>query len=166
MKNKLSFKELRTIGLGTILVNFIIQKIFRVNSRVPYMVHYTSRVSMSHNIKIEDHVDSNTVYSSLASSNGLYINATNGINIAKNVMIASGVKLISANHDFKNRNQHVKSNPIDIEENVWLGANVIILPGVTIGENSIVGAGSVVTKDVPENVVVAGNPAKFIRKVI
>lgn len=165
MKNKLSFKELRTIGLGTVLVNFIIQKIFRVNSRVPFMVHFTSRIAMAQNINIEDHKESNTVYSSFASSNGLYLNATNGINIAKNIMIASGVKIISANHDFKNRNKHTKSDCINIEENVWLGTNVIVLPGITIGRNSIIGAGSVVTKDIPKNVVAAGNPAAVIREL-
>ncbi len=57
---------------------------------------------------------------------------------------------------------HIKSY-IRIEDNVWVGAGAIILPGVTIRKNSIVGAGSVVTKDVAESVVVAGNPAKVIR---
>jgi acetyltransferase-like isoleucine patch superfamily enzyme len=53
--------------------------------------------------------------------------------------------------------------PIVIKSRVWLGANVTVTPGVTIGENAIVGAGSVVTKDVPDNAIVAGVPAKIIR---
>ena len=165
MKNSLSFKELRAVVLGTILVNFIIQKIFRVNSKASFMVHYTSRISMAQNIHIEEHKESSTVYSSLASSNGLYMNGANGINIAKNVMIASGVKIISANHDFRKRNKQAKSNCINIEENVWLGANVIILPGVTIGKNSVIGAGGVVTKDIQKNVVAVGAPAVVIREL-
>jgi maltose O-acetyltransferase len=55
--------------------------------------------------------------------------------------------------------------PIKVEDNVWIGANATILPGVTIGKNSIVGAGAVVTKDVPENTIVGGNPAKVIRNI-
>ncbi|MNT86371.1 putative acetyltransferase [compost metagenome] len=52
-----------------------------------------------------------------------------------------------------------------VGNNVWFGGNVTVLPGVTIGDNSIIGAGSVVTKDIPANVVAVGNPCKVIRKV-
>jgi acetyltransferase-like isoleucine patch superfamily enzyme len=52
---------------------------------------------------------------------------------------------------------------VHIKRNVWIGVNVTILPGVTIGENAVVGAGTVVTKDVPDNAVVVGNPARVIR---
>lgn len=159
----LSFKNLRTIGLGTIVVNFIVQKIFRVNGKAPFMIHYTSRVNMPKNILIENDPDSASVYVSLASSNGVYINAYNGVTIGKNVLFASGVKIISANHDFTNRKKHLKTDPIHIEENVWIGADAVILPAVTIGKNSIIGAGSIVTKDIPDNVIVAGNPAKIIK---
>ncbi|MFC2694612.1 MAG: DapH/DapD/GlmU-related protein [Lactobacillus sp.] len=55
--------------------------------------------------------------------------------------------------------------PVHLERNCWLGANVTILPGITVGENAIVGAGAVVTKDVPANTVVVGNPARIIRKL-
>ena len=54
--------------------------------------------------------------------------------------------------------------PVKICENVWIGENAIILPGIEIGKNSIIGAGSVVTKNVPENCIVAGNPARIIKK--
>jgi len=56
------------------------------------------------------------------------------------------------------------SKPVKICENVWLGENAIILPGIEIGKNSVIGAGSVVTKNVPENCIVAGNPARIIKK--
>lgn len=55
--------------------------------------------------------------------------------------------------------------PIHIGENCWLGAGVIVLPGVTIGKNSVIGAGSVVTKDIPENVVAVGNPCRVLRQI-
>ena len=67
----------------------------------------------------------------------------------------------ASNEDMKHR----KCAPVVIEDNVFVGAKCIILKGVTIGENSIVGAGSVVTKSVPPNQIWAGNPAKFIRKI-
>lgn len=57
------------------------------------------------------------------------------------------------------------AKPITLHDNVWLGGNVTVLPGVTIGKNSVVGAGSVVTKSLPENVVAAGNPARIIRQL-
>jgi acetyltransferase-like isoleucine patch superfamily enzyme len=58
-----------------------------------------------------------------------------------------------------------KSSPVFIEDNVWLGVNVTVLKGVTIGQNTIIGAGSVVTKDIPANVVAAGNPCKVIKQI-
>lgn len=70
---------------------------------------------------------------------------------------------ISANHSADDLNEHVKSTPIRIGENVWLGANCVVLPGVQIGNNAIIGAGSVVTKDVATNSIVGGVPAKLIK---
>ena len=55
--------------------------------------------------------------------------------------------------------------PIHIGKNCWLGAGVIVLPGVTIGDNTVIGAGSVVTKDIPANVVAVGNPCKVLREI-
>ncbi|MNY78908.1 Galactoside O-acetyltransferase [compost metagenome] len=55
--------------------------------------------------------------------------------------------------------------PVIIEDNVWLGEGVVVLPGVTIGENSIVGANAVVTKSIPKNCVAGGNPARIIREI-
>jgi len=63
------------------------------------------------------------------------------------------------------RNEMPASRPVVLEQNVWLGARVIVLPGVRIGKNSAIGAGSVVTKDIPPDVVAAGVPARVIRKL-
>lgn len=155
----------RTVGIGTIFLNFLVQKLFRVNKSVSFMIHYTSRINDPQGIEIEESAESKVVYQCFASSNGCYMNAYNGIKIAKNVMFASGVKLISANHDFIERKKHIKSSPIIIEENVWLGANVIVLPGVKIGKNSIIGAGSIVTKNVEANAVYVGNPAQKVKEL-
>ena len=65
----------------------------------------------------------------------------------------------------KNPDTHIETKPVYIADGVWLGASVIVLKGVTIGENSVVGAGSVVTKDIPPNQVWAGNPARYIKDI-
>lgn len=89
-----------------------------------------------------------------------------GIKIEDNVMIAPKVNLVTLNHDFSpNNRRSTIAKPIHIKENAWIGINSTILPGVTIGKNAIVGASSVVTKDVPDNAVVVGNPAKIIKYV-
>lgn len=84
--------------------------------------------------------------------------------IKDNVLIGHNVTLATLNHGINplHRND-VIPNEIIIDENVWIGSNSVVLPGVHIGKNSIVGAGSIVTKNVPDNTIVAGNPAKIIR---
>lgn len=89
--------------------------------------------------------------------------------IEDDVMLGSGVHIYTGNHryDLPNVNLinqgHSPAQTVVLKEGCWLGANVIILPGVTIGKNSVVGAGSVVTKSIPNRVVVAGNPAKILK---
>lgn len=90
--------------------------------------------------------------------------AAGTITIDDDVKIAANVSLISNNHDVNER-QIITCKPIHIKRNVWIGANATILPGVTIGENSIIAAGAIVNKDVPDNVLVAGVPAKVIKSL-
>ena len=92
--------------------------------------------------------------------------------IDDNVMIGSGVKVWDTDFhstSYENRMKHpdpdVKSAPIHIKEGAFIGACSIILKGVTIGERSVIGAGSVVTKDVPADEIWAGNPAHFVKKI-
>lgn len=89
-----------------------------------------------------------------------------GIIIEDNVLIAPNVSLLSEAHpiDPENR-QSLVPGLIHIKKNVWIGANATILPGVTIGENSIVASGAVVTKDVPDNTIAGGVPAKTIKNL-
>jgi acetyltransferase-like isoleucine patch superfamily enzyme len=89
-----------------------------------------------------------------------------GINIEDDTKIGPKANLLTSNHplDPAHRKELV-STPIWIKKNVWIGAAATILPGVTIGENSVVAAAAVVTQDVPPNTVVAGVPAKVIREL-
>lgn len=96
--------------------------------------------------------------------------AENCIKIGSNCMIAKDVSIISVDHLFEkstipyiDQGYDISNNPIFIGNNVWIGEKAIILKGVSIGDNSIIGAGSVVTKSIPRNTVVAGNPAKIIK---
>ena len=89
-----------------------------------------------------------------------------GIYIGESSLIGHNVVLATLNHDmdpYKRGDLHPK--PIHIGKRVWIGSGAVVLPGITIGDNSVVGAGSIVTKDVPPNAIVAGNPAKFIKYI-
>lgn len=89
-----------------------------------------------------------------------------GITIGNDVFIGPKVNLITINHDLDPDNRNATyGRPITIEDKVWIGINATILPGVKIGYGAIVGAGSVVTKDVPAMSIVAGNPAKIIKTI-
>ena len=89
-----------------------------------------------------------------------------GIYIGDDVLIGHNVVLATLNHDENPENRaNLIANPIRIGNKVWIGSNATILPGVSVGDGAIIAAGAVVTKDVGENSIVAGVPAKFIRKV-
>ena len=89
-----------------------------------------------------------------------------GIEIGNGVLIGHNVTLATLNHDERpSHRQNIYPKPIKIGDNVWIGSNATILQGVTIGDGAIIGANAVVTKDVPKNTVVAGVPAKIIRKI-
>lgn len=90
--------------------------------------------------------------------------------IGDNVLLGPGIKIVVNNHSHNNPNKAIvdqgyeASEDVYIEDGAWIGYDVILLPGVIVGRNAVVGAGSVVTKDVPEGEVWAGNPARCIKK--
>jgi acetyltransferase-like isoleucine patch superfamily enzyme len=100
-------------------------------------------------------------------SPGVRISAAKSIRIGDNCMFASNVYISDSDwHGIYNRIRPFRSEkPIIIEDNVWLGERVIVNKGVCIGENSVIGAGSIVTKNIPANSIAAGNPARVIKTI-
>jgi acetyltransferase-like isoleucine patch superfamily enzyme len=98
------------------------------------------------------------------------ISAHGGVTIGDHVIVGPGVTLYAQNHRYDDPGRPIMEqgytyNPVTIGSNVWIAAHVIVLPGVSIGDNVVVGAGAVVTRDVEPGVVVAGNPARVIRRL-
>lgn len=103
---------------------------------------------------------------------GVFINSgccfqdQGGIEIGDNTLIGQQVVIATLNHDFlPEKRGNMTPSPVKIGKNVWIGAHATILPGITIGDGSIIAAGAVVTKNVPENVIVAGVPAKILKEI-
>lgn len=101
---------------------------------------------------------------------GLHNTIIGPVTIGNHVNLAQGITVTALNHNFSETakridEQGVSTMPISIGDDVWIGTNAVILPGVTIGSHSVVAAGAVVTKDVPNGCIVAGVPAKIIKRI-
>lgn len=99
---------------------------------------------------------------------GLHNTVIGPVTIGNHVNLAQGITVTALNHNFTDHHlrideQGVSTTPVTIGHDIWIGANAVILPGVTIGDHSVVAAGAVVTKDVPPHTLVAGVPAKIIK---
>jgi maltose O-acetyltransferase len=115
--------------------------------------------SYGHNLYIDDYVYLNVLCTILD---------CNEVKIGRHVMIGPAVQIYTAAHHLQAEARiHAweVAKPIVIEENVWIGGSAILLPGVRIGRNAVVGAGAVVSRDVPANTVVVGNPARVIKEI-
>ena len=138
-------KKLLKKILGKTRKNFLIEQ--------PFMCDY------GYNIEIGENFYAN---------HNLIILDANKVKFGDNVFIAPNCGFYTAGHplDAEKRNQGLEyAKPIEIGNNVWIGGNVAVLPGVKIGDNVVIGAGSVVTKDIPSNVVAVGNPCKVIKTI-
>ena len=124
------------------------RKLDDVRILTPFICDFGNRVTFGKNVFIN--------HSAILSASG-------GIEFQDGVSVAPGVRIATINHDFNNRHTIYTYGKVTIKKNVWIGMGAMICPGVTIGENSVVAAGAVVTKDVPDNVVVGGVPAKIIK---
>lgn len=133
------------------------QKILRINSHVKWPVHFTSVVYSPEKI-------TKGICCDPGDTPNMYVQANNGIIFGNNIEFGPGTKIISSNHHPDNYSKHIKNKPILIGNNVWIGADSVILPGVEIGDNVIIGAGSIVTKNIPSNSIAVGNPCQVIKK--
>lgn len=101
---------------------------------------------------------------------GIHCTVIGPVSIGNNVNLAQGITVTALNHNFEDTTrrideQGISTKPVVIGDDVWIGANAVILPGVTIGRHVVVAAGAVVTKDVPDNCIVGGVPAKVIKAI-
>ena len=149
------------------------QIVFKLNHTMPNTDEYNNHVK---ELFGENIGENSTVMAPIAGAafdrvkigNNVFINsnsllmARGGITIEDDVMIAANVQLLSNNHDEYDR-QVLTCKPIHIKKGAWIGAGASILPGVTIGENAIVGAGAILTKDVGDCEVAVGIPARVVK---
>lgn len=124
------------------------RKLDDVRILTPFICDFGNRVKFGKNVFIN--------HSAIFSASG-------GIEIEDGVSIAPGVRIATINHDFNQRHTIYTYGKVVIKKNAWIGMNVTICPGVTIGEYAVVGAGAVVTKDIPDYGVAVGSPAKVIK---
>jgi acetyltransferase-like isoleucine patch superfamily enzyme len=128
------------------------------NCNIPWPVHPTSQIIAFRNIKI------GTLAPGL--SIGCFIDARNGIEFGENVWMGPKVSIISMDHDLLDYDRYITADPIVIGKNSLLANNCTILPGVVLGQHTVVAAGAVVTKSFPEgNQLLAGIPAKVVKKL-
>ena len=101
---------------------------------------------------------------------GLHNTVIGPVTIGSHVNLAQGITITALNHNFGDKSQRIDSqgvstNPVILGDDIWIGANAVVLPGVSIGNHAVVAAGAVVTKDVPPHSLVAGVPAKIIKEI-
>ncbi len=158
-----------------IKANEMAQIVFKINHTMPNTDEYNELLKDL----LGDNLGENSVvmapiagaaFDHIKIGNNVYVNsnsllmARGGITIEDDVMLAANVQLLSNNHDEYDR-QVLLCKPIHIKKGAWIGAGASILPGVTIGEYAIVGAGAIVTKDVGDYEVAVGIPAKTVKKL-
>lgn len=124
------------------------RKLDDVRILTPFICDFGNRVKFGKNVFIN--------HSAILSASG-------GIEFGDGVCIAPGLRIATINHDFNERHTKYTYGKVTIKKNAWLGMNVTVCPGVTIGEYAVVAAGAVVTKDVPDFALVGGVPAKVIK---
>jgi acetyltransferase-like isoleucine patch superfamily enzyme len=145
--------------LGT-LVRSLTYKLLCKKSSLSVMIGDLTRITYPERVSLGKHLTFNYLST---------IDGRGGVTIGNYVMIGQKTTILTTNHGFSEtmkymKSQEVTTKPVIIQDDVWIGAGSIILPGVTLHSGCVVGAGSVVTKDVENDVIVAGVPAKLIRK--
>lgn len=177
IKKSILKRFFKTIARVYQMVSFFIFVLLLKKYGKTSYIHPLASIINHTNISIGEHViinrNVNLWIRSLSLGNNIQINPNTCIYgdviIGNNVMIAPNCMIASGNHGIKDNNEPMlvqkctSKGAIIIEDDVWIGANSVILDGVKIGKGAIVGAGSIVTKNVPSMAIVVGNPAKVIR---
>lgn len=148
-------------GWTWVMRNWFIQKVIGVNRHVPFPVDFRMKVGNWRNIEFDQ--DNINIFQKV----GNYYQGTDAkIIVGKNTWIANGVAIITANHDLEDLDTHSEAKDVVIGEECWIGSNAVVLPGVTLGKHTVVGAGAVVTKSFPDGwCVIGGVPAKKIKDI-
>jgi acetyltransferase-like isoleucine patch superfamily enzyme len=182
-------KRYGIIGCYKLIISLIYTKLLFPNARLirfPFDIRNKKHIKIGKNFttgfncRIESYPQIKTEYTIIIGENveindNVHIASGEKVIIGNNVLIASKVYISDINHgNYKNLNQDspeikpnertLSTNPVIIEDNVWIGEGVCIMPGVKIGKGAIIGALSVVTKDIPSNTISVGNPAKTIKE--
>lgn len=148
------------VGIDPMIVvalYLIPQKIGRINGMTPWPVDFRSKVTYPQRIKLGK-------FTFPGVSPGCYIQGKNGIEFGDNVRLGPNVGIVSANHDIADFEKHIECEPIRIGNNVWIGMAAMIMPSVQIGDNVVIAAGSIVTKNIPSNSIVMGSPARVVKE--
>jgi len=138
--------------------NIILKKLFKTIGE-EFLIEQNFYCDYGYNIEIGEDFYSN---------HNLVILDCAKVTFGDNIFIGPNCGFYTAGHDinFENRNKGLEyAKSITVGNNVWFGGNVVVLPGVRIGDNTVIGAGSVVVEDIPSNVIAAGNPCKALRKI-
>jgi acetyltransferase-like isoleucine patch superfamily enzyme len=141
--------------------SLIYQKILGINRQIKFPVSHLMKINSSDNV-----IFNNDDLNNFQNIGCYFQNFQGKIFIGKGTWIAPNVGIITSNHDINNLSAHVSPKNVTIGEKCWIGMNSVILPGVTLKNHTIVGAGSVVAKSFEEeNIIIAGNPAHIIRRI-
>ena len=185
------FKRYGIFGFSRLLLSVLCSRLFLSNKirivRLPYYIRGINNIKWGNNFTsgVNLRIDADPLYDNsnnivLTFGNNVEVNdyvhigAVENVIIGNNVLIASKVFISDHNHgiysgdlqsfpDSIPKNRTIVSFPVVIQDNVWIGEHVTILPGVNIGKGSIIGANSVVSKNIPSNCIAVGNPAKIIK---
>lgn len=154
------FHGIGAIGWEWAYIDLLARFFLKVNHGVPWPI--SSRINIIEPLNIKFHPDDINNFQGL----GNYFQAMGKITIGRGTWIAGNVGIITSNHTIGNLEEHDEAKEVILGERCWIGMNSMILPGVILGNDTVVGAGSIVSKSFPEgNCVIAGNPAKLIKLI-